>query len=230
MSSESDAWAIQQPVAEPAVDFAIAFLGCRMGPASDQPLEASAVLQLKKITRAVSWVESQHGTGAGNQAARDPLQCGNPGDSWWQELTGQSGNGDRFIRGPGLSNIWANQVAAAAQGDGAFNAAASVTLLGNQDVGHNDANFAPAHSYVWGVLFLIFKINTTAGDSCYQCGDVNTDRLVAGAVQYNGGGDPNYEAKIRAALALIGGVRADARRTLRSSSRPRKATSRRAAP
>ena len=56
-------------------------------------------------------------------------------------------------------------------------------------------------SYCWGVPFLIWKINNPAGDPTYQCQDLSRDRLVAGAVAYNGGGDPKYQAKINAALA-----------------------------
>ena len=40
---------------------------------------------------------------------------GNPNDAWWKELTGRSGNGSRFVRGPGLTNLWAREVSAAAK-------------------------------------------------------------------------------------------------------------------
>jgi hypothetical protein len=51
---------------------------------------------------------------------------------------------------------------------------------------------------------LIHKINTEAGDPTYQCRALERSRVVAGAVAYNGGGDPNYEAKINGALDMIG--------------------------
>lgn len=69
-----------------------------MGAANDQMLTSTARARLFAIVRAVSFVESRHGTTGVNQPARDPLQCGNPKDLWWKELTGQSGDGSRFVR------------------------------------------------------------------------------------------------------------------------------------
>jgi hypothetical protein len=208
MANEPDLWEVQRPTAEIALSFTIDFLGCQMGANNDQDLDASATARLMKIIRAVSWVESAHGTSgpSGNHPHEDPLQSGNPNDSWWKELTGQSGNGSRFVRGKGLSNLWAKDVQAAAEATTGFPTAASFSLLADKTDGHNDAGFAPAHGYTWGVLYLVHKINTTAGDRSYQCGDLGRQRLIDGAVAYNGGGVPDYEQRIIDALALIGDV------------------------
>jgi hypothetical protein len=213
MANEPDLWEAQRPTAEIALSFIIDFLGCQMGANNDQDLDANATSRLMKIIRAVSWVESKHGTAgpSGNHPKEDPLQSGNPNDSWWKELTGQSGNGSRFVRGKGLSNLWAKEVQAAAEATPGFPSAASFSLLSDKTDGHDDAGFAPAHSYTWGVLYLVHKINTTAGDRSYQCRDLGRQRLIDGAVAYNGGGVPDYEQRIIDALALIGDIPPPAR-------------------
>ncbi|MER9183702.1 hypothetical protein [Mesorhizobium sp. M0767] len=200
-ASEATLWMAQKTVAERALDFAIAFLGCR---SLGSTLDATARGRLLTILRAVSWVESRHGTAGANQPGRDPLQCGNPADTWWKMLTEQSGDGDRFIRGPGLTNLWANEIATEGESTTGFPLAAAMGKLSEKKNGHADAGFSPTHSYVWGVIFLIHKINTSAGDKSYDCGDLARDRLVDGAVAYNGRGDSGYRGKIEAALKEIG--------------------------
>jgi hypothetical protein len=170
MPAESDLWEEQRPTAEVALSFTINFLGCQTGANNDQDLDASAAGRLVKIMRAVSWVESKHGTAgaAGNHPKEDPFQSGNPNDSWWKELTGQSGNGSRFVRGPGLTNLWAKDLQGAAEQTAGFPQAGSFTALTDKTDGRSDPGFTPSHSYTWGVIYLVYKINTTAGDNCYQ--------------------------------------------------------------
>jgi hypothetical protein len=205
--TEAQLWANQSTIATAALNFAITFLGCRMGSNNQDPLDANAVQRLLTIFRAVSYVESVHGTQGdpSNQPARDPLQSGNPGDSWWQELTGQSGQGDRFVRGGDLASLWSNQLVPAVEQDSAFPTLAFMLVLSDKTAGHNDQYFTPYHSYCWGVFYLLHRINTTAGDPAYGCGDLSDDRLISGAVAYNGQGISDYEQKIRDALTLIGG-------------------------
>ena len=88
---------------------------------------------------------------------------GNPNDAWWKELTGRSGNGSRFVRGPGLTNLWAREVSAAVKATASFDSWAAFSALANVRNGHRNTGFAPNHSYVWGVHYLIHRINTTAG-------------------------------------------------------------------
>jgi hypothetical protein len=241
MAGEPALWEAQRPTAEIALSFTIDFLGCQQGADNDQDLDANATGRLMKVIRAVSWVESKHGTAgpAANHPKEDPFQCGNPGDSWWKELTGQSGNGSRFIRKPGTpgGNLWANQVQTAAEGTGGFPAGASFTALADKTDGHDDGGFAPSHSYTWGVIYLVHKINTKAGDSSYQCGDLARQRLIDGAVAYNGGGDANYEQRIIDALALIGDIppplpalKAQKRKKVKSKKLPTKPRKHRAMP
>ncbi|MDX8501929.1 hypothetical protein RFM99_26390 [Mesorhizobium sp. VK4C] len=199
--SEADLWKIQEPVAKEALDFVTGFLGCRMGANNDELLDDTAKGRLMAILRAVSIVESRHGTVGKNQPKRDPIQCGNPNDVWWRELTGQLGTGSRFVRFPGLGNYWANEVGDAAEREGNFPPAAMRGLLAKLTDGHKNASFAPAHSYVWGTLYLIHRINAKAGDKSYQCGDLSRDRLIDGAVTYNGGGVADYRDRLIKALA-----------------------------
>lgn len=208
--AESDLWDAQRATAEVALSFTIDFLGCQQGASNDEDLDANATGRLMKIIRAVSWVESKHGTvgPARNHPKEDPFQSGNPGDSWWKELTGQSGNGSRFIRKPGTpgGNLWANQVQATAEAADGFPAAASFNTLTDKTDGHNDPGFVPSHSYTWGIIYLVHKINTNAGARSYQCGDLARTRLIKGAVEYNGHGVDDYEQRIIDALALIGDI------------------------
>lgn len=196
-------WAGVEAGAVAAFDFWHVFFDLRRGPNDTDPLSSGDVDAFRRIIRAVSWVESQHGHGGGSSAV-DPVQCGNPGDSWWQTLTGQSGNGDRFVRGPNQTvNYWAKELPGAAAADVTFPAAAQVASLNSPNDGHNDANFGAVMSFYWGIPYLVHRTNTGAGDKTYQCGDCSEQRLIDGAVAYNGGGDPNYRTKIVAALDLI---------------------------
>jgi hypothetical protein len=137
------------------------------------------------------------------------MQCGNPKDSWWKELVNCGTTQDRFVRGPGLTpNYNACELPDAASANGSFPAGAGLSQLGSKAAGHNDARFTRLISYAWGVPFLLLKINKTAGQNAYQCGDLSRARLVNGAVAYNGGGDPDYRTKINTALDMIGGVEA----------------------
>lgn len=201
--SEAELWEAQKAVADGALTFAIEFLGCRMGQ-NNTALTPAARARLFTMVRAMSVVESRHGTAGKNQPAHDPLQSGNPGDAWWMELTGQSGQGSRFVRGPGLKGLWANEINAAAEKTAGFPNAASFTKLTDPKQGHKDAGFTPTHSYVWGLLYFIHRMNTGANDKTYECGDLSRDRLIDGAVAYNGGGDPKYRKKIEDALIEIG--------------------------
>src|SRR4029077_1866730 len=70
--TEAQLWANQSAIATAALNFAITFLGCRMGSNNQDLLDANAVQRLLTIFRAVSYVESVHGTQGdpSNQPAR----------------------------------------------------------------------------------------------------------------------------------------------------------------
>jgi hypothetical protein len=168
----------------------------RSGSSNDLPLSQLEVSRFNSIIRAVSWVESRHGSGLGNQPARDPMQCGNPLDVWWLELTGQSGAQDRFVGGPGAGNYNASDLPNAAQNQVAFPDSAKLTQLQDQTAGHNDAAFLPDISFYWAIPILVHKTNTSPdieNGRTYRCGDVSRIRLVTGAGGYNGGGVPDCE-------------------------------------
>jgi hypothetical protein len=84
---ESALWIVHEGTALAALDFWNGFLILRMGAAGDKPLDAAARQRLAAIVRAVSWVESKHGTATTNQGRRDPMQCGHPQDAWWRQVT-----------------------------------------------------------------------------------------------------------------------------------------------
>jgi hypothetical protein len=202
-TEESTAWANVSSKASAAVSFWNGFLRLR---SDDSDIDAKQVARILCIVRAVSWVESRHGTGTGSgtHPDRDPMQCGNPGDVWWQELTDCSLDQDRFVGGPSKPNHDACELPNAAASTSGFPADAAVSKLGDAKKGHNDGNFTALMSYYWGIPILIHKTNTKAGDKTYQCGDLSHDRLVAGAVAYNGGGVSDYKQRIEDALTLIG--------------------------
>ena len=195
-------WNLQKPIAEAAFVFWNSFLALRADNANLRVLNAAEVKRFMAVIRAISWVESRHGTGAGNQPSRDPMQCGNPLDPWWKELTGQSGNGSRFIRGvSGSTNYYAPELPAAAAATSGFPTPAKLTSLTKLKDGHRDSGFTAVMSYYWGVPILIHKTNTDPGSgTTFQCEDVSRDRLVAGAYDYNGKGDGEYKNKINRAI------------------------------
>jgi hypothetical protein len=203
---EAKAWPACKAVAEASVTFVDKFLGLRKNNSDTATLVAADIAHIVDIVRAISWVESKHTTGGGQQPKRDPMQCGNPADLWWKELTGQTGKYDRFVRGPGMSNLDANELPDAADGTAGFEAKASLKKLG-ADVkkGHDVATFTIEHSYFWAVPILLHKTNSPLGKT-YQCGDLSRAWLIDGAVAYNGGGDAKYKAKIENALSLFGGL------------------------
>jgi hypothetical protein len=207
---ERDLWKVQQMTALDALLTVEGWLGLRMGPNDDHPLDEAARMRLLRIIRAVSWVESKHGSYDGaNHGARDPMQAGHPRDAWWRAITGETGDGDRFIRGPDVGpNFWARELAGALED--VLPPAARLSRLGSaaeQKRGHDHPSFHPSMSYCWGVLYLIHRINTAGGAGrTFQCGELAEERLVNGAVKYNGGGDPRYRAKIEAALRTIDGA------------------------
>jgi hypothetical protein len=63
-------------------------------------------------------------------------------------------------------------------------------------------------SFFWGTLWYLYSANQlgakAAPKSSWNCGPCSWDHIIAGAVAYNGGGDPAYGAKIRQALKLSG--------------------------
>jgi hypothetical protein len=204
-ASEQSKWDAQKEKAEQALDFWIAFLNMQEGPSNNIPLTKSYRDHWLCLIRAVSWVESKHGTVGANQPGRDPMQAGNPADSWWKSLTHQSGDSDRFIGGPTRNNWWGHELPVAAAKVEGFPDDAKITKLGNRVSGHRDEKFNATMSYYWGVIYLIQRVNTRLADGkTYKCGVYSKTYLIDGAVKYNGGGDPNYKSKLEEALMVIG--------------------------
>jgi uncharacterized protein RhaS with RHS repeats len=186
---EKDLWDKQKAAADAALNFWKDFLNLQE---NGNPVSAGCLAKMLDMIRAISSVESQHGTAGANQPGRDPMQSGNPRDAWWGSLTGNENN-DRIIGGPGKGNWWLQEL------PGATGKPAPAG-------GHDDASFTPDMSYMWGVLAFIQKMNMNGnnGDRTYKCGDCSDERLFKGALDYNGGGDPNYGEKLKKALAAIG--------------------------
>jgi hypothetical protein len=206
-TDESLLWDLQRPAAEQAFAFWNTFMALAGGPDNNRSLSADEVARWLCIIRAVSWVESKHGSFDGaNQGARDPMQTGHPADAWWKELNGNAPQFSRFVGGPGAANFDSNELPPAVAASGSAPPAALFSTLANPAQGHNDARFNPEMSYFWGVVWLVHRANTAPGTEMrfFKCGDCSRTRLIVGAIRYNGGGDPDYEAKIGDALALSG--------------------------
>jgi N-acetylmuramoyl-L-alanine amidase len=207
-ANEAQLWSLVYSMAQASVQFWNGFLGLRSRDAALSDVQVNRWLDL---IRAVSWVESKHGTYNGSQGQNgrvDTMQCADTRNSWWPELVIQSQNADRFVRGPGLSNYYAWQLPTAAASAPGFDADAAISKLADAMLGSGDPKFTKKHSYYWGVPLLIHKVNHAfAGDSTYQCGDLSTDRLTRGAGKYNASANADtYVVNIRAALALFGGL------------------------
>lgn len=208
---EATKWRALAPICADSLQFWDKFLSLRSGSVADGPRLTEAQLdRFARIIRAVSWVESRHGTGTGGSAAKDPMQCGNPADAWWKELNGAPGTGSRLVGGAGSGNYYASDLPAAAELAPGFPAGAAMSLLANPCHGHQDPKFASSTSFVWGVVYLIHRCNTSPNVSngrTFACGDLGRLRLIGGAVNYNGGGVSDYESRIEAALRLIGDLK-----------------------
>ena len=200
--TEAQLWNVQKVRATSALTFWTKFLGLREGQQNTEALSDQYRDHWLCLIRAVSWVESKHGTAGANQPVRDPMQAGNPADAWWKSLTHQSGNSDRFVRGPGLTpNYWAHELPDATKNRAGFPANGKLGKLTDVKKGHKDAGFNPEMSYMWGVVYLLHRTNTqTSSGRTFKCGVYSKDRLMKGAVAYNGGGDPMYKNKIQQAL------------------------------
>jgi hypothetical protein len=206
VTDEQTRWVPLSTTAAGAFTFWKDFFILRMGPSNDQNLSPAAINNFMTIIRAVSWVESKHGTAGANFPARDPMQCGNPADVWWQQLIALGSpvpGRERFVTGPGGSNYWAEELPGAVAPIATFPDQAEVGHLADKRNGHRDARFNPQTSFYWGVPFLIQKINKIPSGATYKCDDASRERMINGAVAYNGGGDPNYRRKIEEAWELI---------------------------
>lgn len=169
--------------------------------------------RLKCMVRAMLWVESKHGTAGQNQPARDPMQSGNPRDQAWPHVSNQpelaiGGQlGPRPIRRGALPGVgWADLPGTVAK-DPKLPKGIDPTALPKG--GHNDPAFNKDMSVFWGILWYFQKMNqdNPAGKgpkAAWNCQDCSWEHLIAGAVRYNGGGDPMYKQKIEEALQLSG--------------------------
>jgi hypothetical protein len=188
---EQNAWHFQTATARAALDCWTDFLVLKSGNLSiTKPHQDKLLL----MVRAVSWVESRHGSGTGVTAGKDPMQCGK--DVWWKSISGQVGQGDRILRGNG-TGYWSNELAVAVES--LLPNGARLSHLQNATAGHDDPNFSNLTSYYWGCCYLIHKINR----STFQCGTLSDKQCLDGANAYNGGGDELYRAKVERALAMI---------------------------
>ncbi len=172
------------------------------------PLSAEETSCFLLLIRAMSWVESRHGTGTGYSPKQDPMQCANPADLWWQQISGVIPKGDRLIGGPGGPNYYPSEIpakinAGLAKLPGLENA--STDLLSSIVKGHKDPGFNSVMSYFWAIPVVVHKTNASnpPGRKTYQCHPVDLAGLVRGAKNYNGGGNPNYADEVKAVLGML---------------------------
>ncbi len=201
-AQEAAAWQPLAATASAAILFWQQFMQFRKG--AGAVLNATDIDRITRLVRAMSWVESNHGTGTGNHPARDPMQCGNPADAWWPQLANSGTVFDRYVGGPGASNLNANQLPNAVKDK--VPAAAKVGSLGSVSKGHDDPAFNNTMSFYWAVPHLVWKINKLAAPArdFYLFGDVSRAELLEGAYNYNGNGNPAYRTKVDEVLTATG--------------------------
>jgi hypothetical protein len=214
-AGEAAAWPVQRPLIDQAIVFADTYLGLTVqGGGTEQRLAANDRVRLSHIIRAMSWVESKHGTDTSapkNFPARDPLQSGDPGNSWWKELIGLAKPPSKFqirlsppAKDP-FKTIDADKLNDDAIASGLLPALAKLSALKDRSIGHRDPGFNATMSYCWGAIYFCQKTNS-AGGNTYQFANLSRSNLLDGAQRYNGTGDLKYRARVDAALALFGGL------------------------
>ena len=201
---EQEAWDKHKQKASDYLDFWLSHMG--MVGADGKAISDECKKNLLRIIRMVSWVESKHGTGTGNEPAKDPMQSGNPKDAWWKELSGQSEKGNRFIGGDKCPNYWGGEIAddegfkKAAKDKKIPEEASDLSRLKDKKEGHKDEKYTAEMSYFWGILYLLHQLREGQFYKC-KCDDI--DEMITRAKNYNGGGDPEYENKLKKAKELI---------------------------
>ncbi|MBX3410573.1 MAG: hypothetical protein KF859_11890 [Phycisphaeraceae bacterium] len=169
--------------------------------------------RLNCIIKAIAYIESRYGTGAGKTADTDPMQVGNPIDAACKNIgkNPSTEKGMRPIRrgtAPGIS--WKDMPTKATDGGGGGDRdgpgkQGPVLPLPYPSTGHDDPSFDPNTSYFWGTIWYMYSYQAQTGKGAHNiCNGSNKD-LIDGAVKYNGGGDEHYGNKVRAALAGMGG-------------------------
>lgn len=201
-------------------EFWLEWLGAKMGKDDDKDLGEECKKRWICIIRAVSWAESVHATGTGNQPKNDPMQSGNPTDKAWEAMKGIT-TGDRpFTRGAregakdfkDLVDNLEEKAKSTKGGKKAQEIPDKDDVMKRKSIpsgqGHNDASYDKKQSFFWGIIWLIYKTNhhdenEEGKKTTWAFGDCSWKRLIRGAIAYNGGGDiENYERKIREALKL----------------------------
>jgi len=145
-ATEPEKWALQEGSATAALKFWEGFLDLRRAGTNIPKLSDADRARLLCIVRAVSWVESSHGTGTGVQPARDPAQCGNPNDAWWKELNLGPGKGSFFKGGPDAPDRFASDLPGQTESTAGFPKGAKFSQLADPTKGHKNVAFAPITS------------------------------------------------------------------------------------
>lgn len=201
---EAELWKKLENIANRSIDFWTGFLNLKKG-ANELDLSLNDRQRLLVFVRAMCWVESRHGSGSGNQPARDPMQCGNPADVWWKQLAGIGSKFDRFeVGGTGSPNYDANQLPAAAVA-ARVEVGARLSALAELAKGHKNTAFTPIISLYWGLPHFIWKTNKPDRRPTYRFDKIDREELLDGAERYNGGGNPGYREEVLAAVEAIGG-------------------------
>lgn len=170
--------------------------------------------RLKCIIQAIRRVESVDGKGDGNFPARDPLQCGNPGDGHTKCITGETPLLRPVRRGrlPSLGPHYSD-VPGSLSRPGFDNGECGVPdryadpNYRYPGKGHQDPAFTEQDSYFWGILWYFMRTNQRdqldGNRAAWNIRDCSWNHLIDGAEAYNGGGDADYRRKIEEALDSI---------------------------
>ncbi|MHC5056780.1 MAG: hypothetical protein ACYTKD_19010 [Planctomycetota bacterium] len=138
------------------------------------------------------------------------MQSADPRNTWWRELTNQTRQANIFDRGS-YQSVDARELVPRAAFEGYVPEGgrqmdwywlAHGDPHWTEEAGHRNPFFIPAQSYFWGVPYLMQQIQGNSRNA--RCCVSNTQDLIDAAVDYNGGGDPQYRKKIRDAIDMIG--------------------------
>lgn len=132
------------------------------------------------------------------------MQVGNPNDVAWQNIgiNPSTAPNQRPIRQGSLQGYsWAQIPSVVKPLVSSLPYSIDPTFLPSD--GHNDPGFTKEMSYFWGIIWYFYSLQVATSLGAWALGNCDPTNLINGAIQYNGGGDPNYGQKIKDALKMV---------------------------
>ena len=207
---EDEEWDKMKKFAEDALKYWIEFLDMRQGK-DDAKLTDKCKEKMLCVIRAMSWSESRHGGASeGAQPGRDPMQVGDPRNSFWKQLTDKDlRNSGRIVgnRSKTRPGVWIDDIPSIVKDQEIhlpINGGTSTWILPRVDGvlptdltkptrGHENTEFTPKMSYFWGVFYWLKR---TGGNKPWTCGNCDWKYLIDGAEAYNSAPKVRHREKI----------------------------------